>query len=59
MPTVAGDAVGGVIADVARRWQAIDPLLPPDSVAPAADCGADLVVTGPGGRPATRTRQRS
>ena len=51
MPTVTGDAASTVIADVARRWRAVDPLLP-DPVAPAADCGADLVVAGPNGRPA-------
>jgi hypothetical protein len=51
MPTVTGDPASTVIADVARRWQAVDPLLP-DPVAPAADCGAGLVVAGPDGRPA-------
>jgi GNAT superfamily N-acetyltransferase len=51
MPILAGDAANSMIADVARRRQAIDPLLP-DPVAPAADCGAGLIVTGPSGRPA-------
>jgi GNAT superfamily N-acetyltransferase len=51
MPTVAGHAASSVIAHVTRRWQAIDPLLP-DPVAPAAGCGAGLIVTGPGGQPA-------
>ncbi len=49
MPTVAGDAASSVIGQVTRRWQAIDPLLP-DPVAPPADCGVRLVVTGPGGQ---------
>jgi len=51
MPTVTGDAANTLIAGVGRRWRAIDPLLP-DPVAPPADCGASLVVAGPGGRPA-------
>ncbi len=51
MPTVAGDTASSVIAHVTRRWQAIDPLLP-DPVAPAADCGAGLIVSGPDGQPA-------
>jgi GNAT superfamily N-acetyltransferase len=44
-------AVTTVRAQVSRRWRAIDPLLP-DPVAPAADCGARLVVAGPDGQPA-------
>jgi hypothetical protein len=51
MPTVADDDASSVIAHVTRRWQGIDPLLP-DPVAPAADCGARLIVTGPDGQPA-------
>jgi GNAT superfamily N-acetyltransferase len=50
MPTVAGHPASTVIAHVTRRWQAIDPLLP-DPVAPAADCGAGLIVPGPDGQP--------
>jgi GNAT superfamily N-acetyltransferase len=50
MATVAEDAASRVIAQVAQRWQAVDPLLP-DPLAPPADCGAGLVVTGPGGQP--------
>src|SRR5271166_6297197 len=51
MSTVTKDDTGGVTAAVARRWQAIDPLLPAPS-APAAVCGAELSVTGPDGQPA-------
>jgi len=49
MPTVTADEIGGVTAAVARRWQAIDPLLPAPA-APSGGCGAELTVTGPGGR---------
>ena len=41
---------GTVSAQVARRWRAIDPLLPAPGARPG--CGADLVVTGAGGQPA-------
>jgi GNAT superfamily N-acetyltransferase len=41
----------GIGARVARRWQAIDPLLPAPS-ARSAGCGADIVVAGPGREPA-------
>ncbi len=51
MPTVTPDAANTVIAGVGRRWRAVDSLLP-DPVAPAADCGARLVVAGPDGQPA-------
>jgi hypothetical protein len=51
MPAVACEPASSVIAEVTRRWHALDPLLP-DPVAPAADCGAGLIVTGPDGRPA-------
>jgi GNAT superfamily N-acetyltransferase len=51
MPTVTKDETGGVTAAVARRWQAIDPLLPAPIV-PAGGCGAELTVTGPDGRTA-------
>jgi GNAT superfamily N-acetyltransferase len=39
-----------IIPEVTRRWRALDPLLP-DPVAPAAECGARLVVTGADGQP--------
>jgi GNAT superfamily N-acetyltransferase len=51
MSAVACDSASSIITEVTRRWQALDPLLP-DPVAPAADCGAGLIVTGPGGQPA-------
>jgi GNAT superfamily N-acetyltransferase len=37
------DTASGVVAQVARRWRQIDPLLPPAGPA-AADCGTTLVV---------------
>lgn len=40
-----------VVAEVARRWQAIDPLLPSPEL-PAPSCGAGLMVAGPGTPPA-------
>lgn len=49
MPTVTADEIGGVTAAVTRRWRAIDPLLPAPA-APSGGCGAELTVTGPGGR---------
>jgi GNAT superfamily N-acetyltransferase len=49
MPTVTDDETSGLTAAVARRWQAIDPLLPAPG-RPPAGCGAELAVTGPGGR---------
>ena len=49
MPTVTEDETSGLTAAVARRWQAIDPLLPAPG-APPGGCGAELAVTGPGGR---------
>jgi GNAT superfamily N-acetyltransferase len=39
------------MAEVERRWQAIDPLLPVP-VTSGPDCGARLIVTGSGGQPA-------
>jgi GNAT superfamily N-acetyltransferase len=45
----AVDAASTVSAQVAKRWQAIDPLLP--APAAPAGCGADLTVTGAGGPP--------
>jgi hypothetical protein len=47
---VARDVRNGVMAEVAQRWRDVDPLLP-GPTAPEPDCGADLVVTGPGGQP--------
>ena len=49
MPAITADEIGGVIAAAARRWQVIDPLLPAPAVPPGG-CGAELAVTGPGGR---------
>ena len=50
MSAVAGDTASSVIAQVARRWQAIDPLLPTPE-APPAGCDAGLIVTGADGQP--------
>jgi GNAT superfamily N-acetyltransferase len=48
---VAGDTASTVAAQVMRRWQAIDPLLPvPGTDAPG--CGAGLFVAGADGQPA-------
>jgi ribosomal protein S18 acetylase RimI-like enzyme len=47
---VARNAMNGVMAEVAQRWQAIDPLLPRPAV-PGPDCGVDLIVTGADGQP--------
>ncbi len=47
---VAWESASKVIAEVTRRRRALDPLLP-DPVAPLADCGAGLVVTGAGSQP--------
>jgi GNAT superfamily N-acetyltransferase len=44
MRTAAGKAWGSLRAQVAARWEAIDPLLPGPSTAPG--CGAELVVPG-------------
>jgi len=43
------DAASTVSAQVAKRWRAIDPLLPAPAAPPG--CGADLIVTGAGGPP--------
>jgi len=51
MSAVAGLIADSVSADVTRRWQAIDPLLP-SSQAPRTGCGAGLVVAGAGRHPA-------
>lgn len=47
MSSAAPDAAGSVAGRVARRWRAIDPLLPPSPPAPP-HCGAPLLVGGPG-----------
>lgn len=47
MRTAAGRSWGQVRAQVAARWEAIDPLLPGPPATPG--CGAELVVAGPGG----------
>jgi GNAT superfamily N-acetyltransferase len=39
-----------IIPEVARRWRALDPLLP-DPVTPATECGVALVVTAADGQP--------
>ena len=49
MPTVTEDETSGLTAAVARRWRAIDPLLPAPGLPPGG-CGAELTVTGPGCR---------
>lgn len=48
MRVIAADAVNSVIAQVAKRWQALDPLLPAPEPSPP---GAGLVVVQPDGRP--------
>jgi len=49
MPWVVRDAVRDINRTVARRWQAIDPLLPDPAALPSG-CGAPLVVNGDHGR---------
>jgi GNAT superfamily N-acetyltransferase len=49
MPWVVRDAVRDINRMVARRWQAIDPLLPDPAALPTG-CGAPLVVNGDNGR---------
>jgi GNAT superfamily N-acetyltransferase len=49
MPWVVRDAVRDINRTVARRWQALDPLLP-DPAAMPTGCGAPLVVNGDNGR---------
>ena len=51
MSAVAAAAVSSLSAQVMRRWQAIDPLLPRPA-APQPGCGAALVVAGASGQPA-------
>jgi GNAT superfamily N-acetyltransferase len=46
MSSVAGDVGSHVVAQVARRWAAIDPLLPGPAL--PAGCGTDLVAAGTG-----------
>jgi hypothetical protein len=50
MSAIAWDSASSIIAEVTPRWHGLDPLLP-DPVAPPADCGAGLIVTGPDGQP--------
>jgi GNAT superfamily N-acetyltransferase len=49
MPAVRAGGMEGLTAEVASRWQVIDPLLPTPSGS-ERNCGAQLLVTGPGGR---------
>ena len=49
MPPVTADGIEGLTAEVASRWQAIDPLLPMPS-GTGQSCGAQLLVTDLGGR---------
>lgn len=51
MPTVAEKTQSNVSAQVTRRWQAIDPLLPESGTLPPG-CGAEFIVPGTGGQPA-------
>jgi GNAT superfamily N-acetyltransferase len=51
MSAAAGGTATSVIAQVTRRWQVIDPLLPLAVTAPPG-CDASLVVAGPDGQPA-------
>jgi hypothetical protein len=51
MPADAGNAAGSFSTRVARRWQAIDPLLPAGGDQ-RSGCGARLIVAGAGGEPA-------
>ena len=50
MRTAADESWAQVRAQVAARWEAVDPLLPGPSAAPG--CGAELVVAGADGHPA-------
>jgi GNAT superfamily N-acetyltransferase len=51
MSAVAGDPGTSISAQVTRRWQAADPLLPAPGALPPG-CGAALTVTGADGHPA-------
>src|SRR5215469_8409533 len=50
VPWLVRDAVRDINRAVARRWQAIDPLLP-DPAAMPGGCGAPLVIQADNGRP--------
>src|ERR1019366_2233421 len=50
MSAVAGETARNVSAQVARRWEAVDPLLPVPGP-PTPHCGAELIVAGAGGLP--------
>jgi GNAT superfamily N-acetyltransferase len=47
--TTAWNANSGVIEQATRRWQSLDPLLPPVAISPG--CGVRLVVPGTDGQP--------
>jgi hypothetical protein len=49
MSAVAQDAIDSITAQVTRRWQAADPVLPAPGPLPAG-CGAQLAVSGPDGQ---------
>lgn len=49
MPLVTADGIESLTAEVVSRWRAIDPLLPMPS-GNDLGCGAELLVTDPGGR---------
>jgi hypothetical protein len=49
MSAVAQDAIDSITAEVTRRWQAADPMLPAPGPLPAG-CGAQLAVSGPDGQ---------
>jgi GNAT superfamily N-acetyltransferase len=51
MPWVVRDAVDEINRAVGRRWQGLDPLLPPRAELPEG-CAAPFVATGGNGRPA-------
>ena len=40
-------------ARAGQRWHQIDPLLPAPGLSAARGCGAELIVPGPDGEPAT------
>src|SRR5437764_2778074 len=51
MPWVVRDAVDEINRAVGRRWQGLDPLLPPRAELPEG-CAAPCAATGGNGRPA-------